>query len=155
VVSKIEIKLQQMGIALAESNPPAGNYVRARQTGKLLFVSGHLPDSDGMQRFMGKLGRELTTDQGYQAAGSATVNALGTVKQYLGDLDRVSQFVKLLGMVNSMPDFVEQPQVMNGASDLLHEVFGSEIAPHARSAVGMAVLPRGNSVEIEMIIEVK
>lgn len=154
-MSVIDRKLKTMGIVLPSSNPPAGNYVRAHQTGNLLFVSGHLPDSDGTQRFMGKLGRELDTAAGYQAARSATINALGTIKQHLGDLDRVAHFVKLLGMVNSMPEFTEQPQVMNGASDFLHEVFGMEVAPHARSAVGMAVLPRGNSVEIEMIVEVK
>jgi enamine deaminase RidA (YjgF/YER057c/UK114 family) len=154
-VSEFEAKLQELGVTLPASNPPAGNYVRAYQTGSLLFVSGHLPDSDGTERFMGKLGRELSTADGYLAARSAAINALGTIKQSLGDLDRVKHFVKLLGMVNSMPDFVEQPHVINGASDFLHQVFGSKIAPHARSAVGMAVLPRGNSVEIEMILEVK
>jgi enamine deaminase RidA (YjgF/YER057c/UK114 family) len=104
---------------------------------------------------VGKLGRDLDTAEGYKAARSAMINALGTVRQCLGDLDRVSHFVKLLGMVNSMPDFTEQPMVMNGASDLLQEIFGDKIAPHARSAVGMAALPRGNSIEIEMILEVK
>lgn len=154
-MGRVEDRLTELRIELPKSNPPAGNYVRAHQTGNLLFVSGHLPDSDGTDRFMGKLGRELTTADGYQAARWAAINALGTVKQYIGELDRVTHFVKLLGMVNSMPEFIEQPQVMNGASDLLHELFGPSIAPHARSAVGMAVLPRGNSVEIEMIVEVK
>jgi enamine deaminase RidA (YjgF/YER057c/UK114 family) len=154
-VSTVEAKLKTIGISLPQSNPPAGNYVRAHQTGNLLFVSGHLPDSDGVERYMGKLGRELSTTDGYKAARCAMINALGTIKQYLGDLDRVSHFVKLLGMINSMPDFTEQPQVMNGASDLLQQIFGDKIAPHARSAVGMAVLPRGNSVEIEMVVEVR
>jgi enamine deaminase RidA (YjgF/YER057c/UK114 family) len=154
-MSLVAARLKELGIILPESNPPTGNYVRAHQTGNLLFVSGHTPDSDGTSRYVGKLGRDLDTAEGYKAARSAMINALGTVRQYLGDLDRVSQFVKLLGMINSMPDFTEQPQVMNGASDLLQEIFGDKIAPHARSAVGMAALPRGNSIEIEMILEVK
>ena len=153
-MASVEEKLAAMGVTLPAENPPTGNYVRSFRTGNLLFLSGHLPDSDGTPRFMGKLGRELTTEDGYQAARAATINALGTVKHAVGDFGRVRHFVKLLGMVNSMPDFIEQPLVMNGASDLLHELFGPDIAPHARSAVGMAVLPRGNSIEIEMILEV-
>ena len=146
--------LHAMGIQLPASNPPVGAYVRAVQTGNLLFVSGHLPDSDGTARLMGKLGRDLTTADGYQAARFAAVNALGTIQAALGDLGRVRRFVKLLGMVNSTPDFMEQPLVINGASDLIQEVFGLEVGLHARSAVGMAALPRGNSVEIEMVLEV-
>lgn len=153
-MSDVEGKLAAMGLTLPREIPPAGNYLRAFQSGNLLFLSGHLPDSDGTPRYMGKLGRDLTTEEGYQAARAATVNALGTIRNSLGDFGRVRHFVKLLGMVNSMPDYIEQPLVMNGSSDLLTELFGPEIAPHARSAVGMAVLPRGNSVEIEMILEV-
>jgi enamine deaminase RidA (YjgF/YER057c/UK114 family) len=104
---------------------------------------------------MGKLGRELTTEDGYQAARITAVNALGTIRAAVGDLGRVRRFVKLLGMVNSMPDFTEQPLVINGASDLIEQVFGAETGHHARSAVGMASLPRGNSVEIEMIVEIE
>jgi enamine deaminase RidA (YjgF/YER057c/UK114 family) len=153
-MAKAEARLKALGIDLPASNPPAGNYVRYHQAGNLLFLSGHLPDSDGTPRFMGKLGRELTAEEGYQAARIAAINALGSVKEAVGDLDRVRHFVKLFGMVNSMPDFIGQPAVINGASDLLHDVFGPEIAPHARSAVGMSVLPRGNSVEIEMILDI-
>jgi len=150
-----EEQLDALGIELPASNPPVGNYVRAVQTGALLFVSGHLPDSDGTARFIGKLGRELTTEDGYQAARIAAINALGTIRTAVGGLGRVRRFVKLLGMVNSMPDFTEQPQVINGASDLIEQVFGAEIGYHARSAVGMAALPRGNSVEIEMVVEIR
>jgi enamine deaminase RidA (YjgF/YER057c/UK114 family) len=153
-MAKAEARLKAMGIDLPASNPPAGNYVRYHLAGNLLFVSGHLPDSDGTPRFMGKLGRELSAEDGYQAARIAAINALGSIKEAVGDLDRVKHFVKLLGMVNSMPDFTAQPAVINGASDFLLDVFGPEIAPHARSAVGMAVLPRGNSVEIEMILDI-
>lgn len=154
-MSLVEARLAAMDITIPASNPPAGNYVRAHKAGDLLFLSGHLPDSDSVPRFIGKLGRDLTTEEGYQAARIATINSLGTIKQYLGDLDRVTHFVKLLGMVNSTPDYIEQPLVLNGSSDFLHEVFGPDIAPHARSAVGMASLPRGNSVEIEMIVQFK
>jgi len=150
----VEDRLAAMGVKLPAEIPPAGNYLRSCQVGNLLFLSGHLPDSDGVPRYMGRLGQELTTADGYQAARAATINALGTIRNAIGDFGRVRHFVKLLGMVNSTPDFTEQPLVMNGASDLLAELFGPEIAPHARSAVGMAVLPRGNSVEIEMILDV-
>lgn len=150
----VEDKLAAMGLNLPTEIPPAGNYLRHYQVGNLLFLSGHLPDSDGTPRYMGRLGQDLTTAEGYQAARAATLNALGTVRNAIGDFSRIRHFVKLLGMVNSAPDFIEQPQVMNGASDLLTELFGPEIAPHARSAVGMAVLPRGNSVEIEMILDI-
>ena len=146
--------VRRLGIILPRVVPPVGRYVRAVQTGNLLFCSGHLPDSAGDPIFLGALGTELTTAQGYEAARQATVNLLGTIQASLGSLDRVSRIVKLLGMVHSAPDYIEQPQVMNGASDLLDEVFG-ERAIHARSAVGMVQLPRNNCVEIEAIVEVR
>lgn len=149
-----EERVARLQLDLPKSVPPVGNFVRAVQSGNLLFVSGHLPDSAGVPCHTGKLGRDLTTAEGYQAARQATINLLGTVRGALGDLDHVIRVVKLFGMVNSTEDFTEQPQVMNGASDLLHEVFGSA-AVHARSAVGMAQLPRNNCVEIEAIIEVE
>jgi enamine deaminase RidA (YjgF/YER057c/UK114 family) len=149
-----EHRLSEMGLTLPDSVPPAGNYTRAVRTGNLLFISGHLPDSSGEPLHKGKLGRDLTTEQGYDAARQAAINLLGTARKTLGDLNRVRRVVKLLGMVNSTEDFTEQPQVINGASDLLDEVFG-EIATHARSAVGMAQLPRNNCVEIEAIVEVE
>lgn len=145
--------VRDLGIELPTSIPPVGNYVRAVVTGNLLFASGHLPDSAGDPIHLGRLGDELTVEQGYAAARQAAVNLLGTLAQTLGSLDRVSRVVKLLGMVHSAPDFIEQPLVMNGASDLLHEVFG-ESALHARSAVGMVQLPRNNCVEIEGVFEV-
>ena len=102
---------------------------------------------------MGKLGLDLSVEDGYRAARVAMINSLGTIKASLGSLKRVRRFIKLLGMVNCAADFVRQPEIVNGASDLLDEVFGKEVALHARSAVGMHSLPRGNCVEIETILE--
>ena len=147
-----EQRVAQLGLRLPSVVPPVGNYVRAARTGNLLFVSGHLPDSAGAPDHAGKLGRDLTTAEGYQAARQATISLLGTIRQALGSLDRVTQVIKVFGMVNSTEDFTEQPQVINGASDLLQEVFGPA-AVHARSAVGMAQLPRNNCVEVEAVIE--
>jgi enamine deaminase RidA (YjgF/YER057c/UK114 family) len=149
-----EERLERLGVELPLSIPPAGNYVRAVQTGNLLFLSGHLPDSAGEPIYKGKLGHDLSTEQGYEAARQAAINMLGTVRASVGSLDRVLRIVKLLGMVSSTETFIEQTTVINGASDFLSEVFDEEIAPHARSAVGMMQLPRGNCVEIEGVFEV-
>ena len=153
LTTSFDARVAELGLGLPKSIPPVGNYLRAMQTGNLLFLSGHLPDSAGEPIHVGKLGRDLTVEQGYAAAREAAIAMLGTVRNSLGTLNRVTRIVKLLGMVNSTEDFIEQPAVINGASDLFHEVFG-DIAPHARSAVGMAQLPRNNCVEIEGIFEV-
>jgi enamine deaminase RidA (YjgF/YER057c/UK114 family) len=128
-------------------------YVEAVRTGNLVFVAGHGPSKDGQLIYKGKLGRDVDVETGYQAAQLVCLNMLASLKVEIGDLDRVKRIVKLLGMVNCVPDFGQQPEVINGASDLLVHVFG-ERGRHARSAVGMAGLPRGISVEIEMIVEV-
>ncbi len=154
-MAKAEARLRELGISLPESPPPVANYVRAVRAGNLVFVSGHGPREGGEYRYLGKLGRDLTTEQGYQAARLVMLNCLATLKEEIGDLDRVKRIVKLLGMVNSAPDFIQQPQVINGASDLLTAVFGEARGKHARSAVGMGSLPMGISVEIEMIVEVE
>ena len=148
-----ELVLTKLKIELPASVPPAGNYTRARSSGNVLYLAGHLPDSAGVPQYMGKLGREVSVDDGYRAARIAMINSLGTIKANIGDLKRVRRFIKLLGMVNCVADFVQQPEVINGASDLLDEVFGKDVALHARSAVGMHSLPRGNCVEIETILE--
>jgi enamine deaminase RidA (YjgF/YER057c/UK114 family) len=148
-----EAVLSRLGIELPASVPPAGNYARARSAGRVLYLAGHLPDSAGVPQYIGKLGRDVSVADGYLAARVAMVNSLGTVKANLGNLRRVKRIIKLLGMVNCVADFVQQPEVVNGASDLLDEVFGKDIALHARSAVGMHSLPRGNCVEIETILE--
>jgi enamine deaminase RidA (YjgF/YER057c/UK114 family) len=149
---KIEEKLAQMGLTLPEPGPPAGNYIGAVQVGNLLFVSGHGPRHQGTM-LTGKVGRDLTTEQAYEAAKVVMLNCLVSVKRALGDLDRVKRIVKLLGMVNCTEDFTEQPKVINGASDLLVALYG-EAGRHARSAVGMQQLPMNIPVEIEMIVEV-
>jgi enamine deaminase RidA (YjgF/YER057c/UK114 family) len=123
--------------------------------GNILFVSGHGPYEDGGYPYRGKLGSEVDVETGKKAARLTMVNLLASVKAELGTLDRVERVVKLLCMVNSEPDFAEQPQVANGASDLLVEIFGEERGKHARSAVGMGALPMGISVEIEAIFEVR
>jgi enamine deaminase RidA (YjgF/YER057c/UK114 family) len=151
---KVEAKLAEMGLQLPAVPPSVANYIRAVKVGNLLFVSGHGPSRDGKYHFSGKLGKDVTVEDGYKAAQLVALNCLASVKEALGDLDRVRRVVKLLGMVNSAPDFGQQPEVINGASDLLVQLYG-EAGRHARSAVGMGGLPRGISVEIEMILEVE
>lgn len=148
-----EKKLKDLGITLPTPPQPIANYVRAVLAGNFLFVSGHGPYNDGKIKMAGKVGRELTVEEGYQAARNVGLNCLATVKAEMEDLDKVKRVVKLLGMVNCTEDFKDQPEVINGCSDLLVEVFG-EIGKHARSAVGMQALPNGIPVEIEMILEV-
>ena len=150
---RIEEKLAQMGLALPSPGPPAGNYIGAVQVGNLLFVSGHGPRREGEPYMSGKVGRDLSTEQAYEAAKIVMLNCLASVKRELGDLDRVKRVVKLLGMVNCTEDFTDPPKVINGASDLLVALYG-EAGRHARSAVGMQQLPMNIPVEIEMILEV-
>ena len=149
-----EQKLKELGIVLPESPKPVANYVRAVRTGNLLFVSGHGPYNDGKTLISGKLGNELTIEEGYKTARNVALNCLASIRASLGSLDKVRRVVKLLGMVNCTEDFKDQPKVVNGASDLLVEVFG-EGGRHARSAVGMQALPNQIPVEIEMILEVE
>jgi enamine deaminase RidA (YjgF/YER057c/UK114 family) len=147
-----EAKLLQMGIELKPvpiGDRPLIPYVRS---GNLLFLSGVGPNW-GDKTWKGQLGKEYTTEQGYEAARGCALNLLSAAKTALGDLSKVKQVVKVLGMVNSAPGFAEQPQVVNGCSDLLRELFG-ENGRHARSAVGMAGLPGNIPVEVEMILEV-
>jgi len=148
-----EKKLKDLGITLPTPPQPIANYVRTVRVGNLLFVSGHGPYSDGKIKISGKVGKELTVEEGYQVARNVGVNCLASVKAAVGDLDKVKRVVKLLGMVHCTEDFKDQPKVINGCSDLLVEIFG-EIGKHARSAVGMQALPNGIPVEIEMILEI-
>lgn len=149
---RVEKKLMNLGITLPPPPPPQGNFIRTVQVGNLLFLSGHGPYDDGKVKIRGKLGRELTVEEGYQAARNVGLNCLATIRAATGDLDRVKRVIKLLGMVNCSADFEDQPRVINGCSDLLVEVFGDP-GRHARSAVGMQSLPHGIPVEIEMILE--
>jgi enamine deaminase RidA (YjgF/YER057c/UK114 family) len=154
-VSKIEDKLAQMGIDLPSTPPPIANYVPGVRTGNLLYLSGLGPANriDGTAP-SGKVGAELTAEEGYEAARLTGINILARIKGEIGDLDKVRRVVKLLAMVNSTPDFNRQPAVANGCSDLLAEVFGDK-GRHARSAVGVAALPDDIPVEIEVILEVE
>jgi enamine deaminase RidA (YjgF/YER057c/UK114 family) len=147
-----EARLKEKNIVLPAASAPVANYVGAVQVGNLLFVSGHTPGPQWEPK--GKVGKDLTVEQGYQAARQTGLNLLATVRASLGSLDRVKRVVKTLGMVNSADGFGDQPKVVNGFSDLMVEVFGDPNGKHARSAVGMAGLPFNAPVEVEVILEV-
>jgi len=148
-----EDRLKQLGFKLPPAPKPVATYVPAVRAGELLFLSGVLPMQNGQLAFTGKLGRELTVEQGMEAARIAILNALAIAKQELGTLDRIARVVKVVGHVASAEGFTDQPQVLNGASDLLVEIFG-EAGRHARVAIGAAELPRRAAVEIEVILAI-
>ena len=150
----IEQRIAELGIELPEASAPVANYVMTRQTGNLLFVSGHICKRDGAV-VTGRLGESITSDEGYALARTTMVDVLASVRAALGSLDRVTAVVKVTGYVTSAADFTEQPRVVNGASDLLVEVFGDERGRHARAALGVAQLPLGAAVELEAIFEVR
>ena len=151
-----EARLKEKNITLPPTPTPMANYVGAVRVGNLLFVSGHGPlRTGGQPSARGKLGKDLSVDEGYQAAREVGLALLATTRASLGSLDKVKRVVKVLGMVRSAEGFGDQPKVINGFSDLMVEVFGEAIGKHARSAVGMAELPLGIPVEIEMILEVE
>jgi enamine deaminase RidA (YjgF/YER057c/UK114 family) len=150
-----DARLKELGITLPDPPKPLGNYVPGVHVGNLLFLSGHGPiRREGQPSARGKVGKDMTLEQGYAVARDVGINLLGSARSLLGSLDRVKRIVKVLGMVNCTDDFGDQPKVINGFSDLMVEVFG-ENGRHARSAVGMAALPNGIPVEIEMILEVE
>ena len=149
-----EAKLKKMGLELPSPTKPVANYVSAVRTGNLVFLSGHGPLREDRTMITGKVGADLTIEEGYEAARRVALGLLSSLKTEIGDLDKVRRVVKLLGMVNCTPDFVDQPKVINGASDLLVELFDDK-GRHARSAVGMNALPMNISVEIEMVVEVE
>ena len=148
-MSTPEEKLKELGLTLPPMRSAWGSYVSCVRSGNLLFTAGQ-----GVDEYHGKLGRELSTDEGYLAAQQSMLNLLRVVKEEIGELSKVKQFVKILGMVNCTEDFIELPAVMNGASDLIGNVFGDR-GKHGRSAVGMAQLPNNTAIEIEMIIEIE
>ena len=149
---KVEQTLQEMGITLPEPTSGVASFIPSVQVDRTLYVSGNTGTRMYEQR--GRVGQDLTVDQGYEAAKFAMVASLASVKAALGDLDRVERVVKLLGFVNAPEGFTESPQVVNGASDLLIELYG-EMGKHARSAIGIAALPGNAPVEVEMILLVK
>jgi enamine deaminase RidA (YjgF/YER057c/UK114 family) len=149
-----EANLKAKNITLPAPNAPMANYVTSVRTGNLLYLAGKGPGLPGQPLPSGKVGRDFTIDQAYGYARETGLNLIAVMKAELGDLDRVKRIVKVLGMVNAMPEFGHQPEVINGCSDLFVEVFGDR-GRHARSAVGMGSLPRGIPVEIEVIVEVE
>lgn len=148
-----EAKLKALGITLPEPPKPVANYVNGVRTGNLIFLAGKGPKRADGSELRGKLGQAISIEEGYEGARLTAINQMAVLKDMLGNLNKVKRVVKVLGMVNSDPNFVDQPKVINGFSDLIIEVFG-ERGKHARAAVGMASLPRGQAVEIEMIVEV-
>ncbi|HET9055594.1 MAG TPA: RidA family protein [Chitinophagaceae bacterium] len=149
-----EEKLKELGINLPQPTKPIANYVKFVRTGNLLFLSGHGPGKPDGTDITGKVGKELTIEQGYEAAKITGINLLATLKDAVGDLKKVKRIVKVLGLVNCTETFTAQPKVINGFSDLMVAVFG-EKGKHARSAVGAYALPNNIAVEIEMIVEVE
>lgn len=147
-------KLKELGIELYAPTKPMGNYVKVVRTGNLLYFAGHGPTRADNTNITGKVGKELTTEQGYEAAKQTGIALLSTLRAEIGDLNKVKRIVKVLGMVNCTQEFVDQPKVINGFSDLMVSIFG-EKGKHARSAVGMYMLPSNIAVEIEMIVEVE
>jgi enamine deaminase RidA (YjgF/YER057c/UK114 family) len=152
---RVAQRLEELGIALPGLAAPLGNYVHAKRAGDLLYLSGKGPPAEAGHLPRGKLGAGIGVDEGYRHARQVGLVLIAALKEALGgDLDRVEDIVKVLGMVNAAPDFEDHPKVVNGCSDLLVEVFG-ERGRHARSAVGMSSLPDGIPVEIEIIVRVR
>lgn len=153
-MSVIEKRLNELGIILPTKDRKGKGFVHILRDGDYIFLSGHDCRKDGKLPYEGKLGAEVTIEQGYEAARQVGINMLADLKDYLGDLDRVERIVKVLGFVSSVPDFYKQPAVMHGFSDLMVEVFG-ERGLHTRSAIGVAVLPSNMPVEVEMMVRIR
>jgi enamine deaminase RidA (YjgF/YER057c/UK114 family) len=152
-MSVVESKLAELGYTLPTPPEPIGNYLSASRSGNIMWMAGVGSRRADGSRISGKLGADLTVEQGYEAARWCALNLLARMKVELGDLDRVTGILKVFGMVNSSPDFGDQAKVVDGASDLFVEVFG-EAGRHSRSAPGMAVLPRDTAVIIDCVIEI-
>src|SRR5262245_52467254 len=148
-----EARLKTLGIELPTPPRPIGSYVTAARSGNLLFLSGHGPVRDGRILYQGRVGPDLTIEQGQEAARATGLSLLATIRETVGSLDRVRRVVKALGMVQCADDFTDHPKVINGFSDLMVEVFG-EAGRHARTSVGMGSLPSGIAVAVEVVVEV-
>lgn len=154
MAGKIDARLKELGITLPEAPMPAANYVPFVRSGNLLFIAGQIPMEGGKPQFIGKLGREFKIEDGQNAARLCALNVIAQVRAALGgDLDKVKRCVRVGGFVNSMPEFGDHPQVINGASDVIVQIFG-DAGKHARAAVGVAALPRGVATEVEAVFEV-
>lgn len=149
----VEQRLNELGIELSSPSPPTANFVRTVKVGNLVFLSGHGPDKPEGGRVIGKVGGDLSLEQGNEAARLTGISLLSSLKAEIGDLNKIRRFVKVTGMVNADPSFTEHSQVVNGFSDLMVEIFGDD-GKHARAAVGMSSLPFNMAVEIEAIVEV-
>jgi len=149
-----EARLRELGITLPTAPSPVANYVNGVQAGNLLFLAGKGPRRADGSEMTGKVGVDFSIEEGYEASRLAAINQLAVMKGMLGDLSRVKRIVKVLGMVNCLPDFIQQPAVINGFSDLMVAVFG-ERGIHARAAVGVISLPRAQAVEIELVVEIE
>ena len=154
IAQDAETKLKEKGIVLIPPSSPVANYVNAVRVGNLLYLAGKGPTKPDNTNITGKVGRDLTIEQGYEAARLTAVNHLAVIKNELGSLNKVKRIVKVLGMVNCTEDFKDQPKVINGYSDLMVEIFGAK-GKHARSAVGMYALPFNMAVEVEVIVEIE
>lgn len=154
IAQDAETRLKEKGIVLAAPGKPVANYVNAVRVGNLLFLAGKGPTKADGTNITGKVGKDLTIEQGYEAAKLTAINHLSVLKAELGSLNKVKRVVKVLGMVNCTDDFKDQPKVINGYSDLMVEIFGDK-GKHARSAVGMNALPLNIAVEVEVIVEVE
>ena len=152
-MSSVESKIAEYGLVLPESSKPLAAYIPAVQSGNLVFTSGQLPMKDGQLMATGKVGAEVSAEQAKALAEICALNALAAVKMVIGDLDKIKRVVKVVGFVSSVPSFTAQPSVVNGASEFLGAVLGDK-GIHARSAVGVAVLPLDAPVEIELIVEI-
>ena len=152
MTANISDRLKTLGINLPPPGPPAATYVMAVTTGNTVFVSGHIAKRDG-KPWVGKLGQDMDTEAGKAAAKSIAIDLIATLQDHLGSLDRIKRIVKVMGLVNSTLDYTEQHLVINGCSELIFEVFG-ETGKHARSAFGVAQIPLGACVEIELIAEI-
>lgn len=154
MAGEIEARLQALGVTLPGPGKPAANYVPYVITGNLLFISGQVPMTPDGVKFVGKLGREFSIEEGQEAARICAINVLGVAKAAIGDLDRIQRMVKVVGFVNGVPDFQDAHKVVNGASDFITGVLGDAKGKHARSAIGMGHLPLGVAVEVEAIVEI-
>lgn len=154
-MSKIIKKLEELGYSLPEPVKPVASYVPALKIGNLVFTSGHLPIKDGKIAFEGEIGGVYgTIEEGSEASKLCLLNTLSSINSLIGDLDKITKIVKLTGYVNSAQKFFNQPKVINGASDLLIELFGAEIGSHTRAAIGVNELPLNSSVELDLIVQV-